>query len=188
MLTLWPGSSLGGGLTWGSAQQCPSGTPMITAVGPSSDGLDTGESGLPVEYAAFVMMLLPNMFRYVWIRSASQAGLSGAVRPGRPAHCVRASADPARQSVAPPGRAGAERRSTQAAVARSTGSTQAAAAVRPGRVLPAEGRWTPGRSLICIRAAAAAVEGLQAAVRAQLPAARSAHRVGYRCETCARYP
>ena len=111
----------------------------------------------------------------------------GARKPNA-AQGVRASAEPAQSSAVRPDRAPPESRSTRAAVARSTGSTRVAAAARPGRALLAEGRWTPGRSLICIRAAAAAVEGLQAAVRAQLPVARSAHRVGYRCETCARYP
>src|ERR1700731_2263758 len=72
-------------------------------------------------------------------------------------------ADPARQSVARPGRAPPEGR-TRAAVARSTGSTQAAAAVRPGRALWPEGRWTPGSSAICTRAAAAVLDRLQAAV------------------------
>jgi hypothetical protein len=56
---------------------------------------------------------------------------------------VRASEEPARPSVAPPGRAPQAAR-TRAAVARSTDSTQAAEAARPGRVATTLSR-TPGR-------------------------------------------
>src|SRR5258705_6654480 len=96
---------------------------------------------------------------------------------------VRASAEPARPLVARPGRGAPESR-TRAAVARSTGSTRAAAAVRPGRAPSAEGRWTPGRSGICIRAAAAALARLQEVARTPVPATR----LGYRRGPRAKYP
>src|SRR5712675_1526124 len=100
---------------------------------------------------------------------------------------VRASEEPARSSVARPDQAPPES-CNRAVVARSTGSTRAAVAVRPGRALSVEGRWTPGSSVIHIRAAAAAPDRLQAAVLAPRPPAPSSRRAGYRCGTCAKYP
>ena len=76
--------------------------------------------------------------------------------------------------VAPPRDRAEACRCTRAAAARSRGSTPAAEAARPPSAAPPAGRWTPGQSATCIRAAAVAPAQPLAAVGSPRASGRAA--------------
>jgi hypothetical protein len=111
---------------------------------------------------------VPPLARLAW-QSQRRVWRPAHVRLGQTLAGVRASEESARpvvvrlDLVARLDRA-PEAARTRAAVARSTGSTQAAELARPSSRWSAEARWTPDRSTTCIRVAAAAPDRLLAAV------------------------